>query len=258
MNTPGAVENSSNSKGFVTRVFEMDTDTKNGLINGIQYIVMAVVPIAIVDMLTKHLFTTKNPSDKGTFELLAEVLGQAVLTLILLFMVHKLIIAVPTYTGTPMTRINYSTVSLGFLMTAFALNHVMSEKINVIFARIQDHWEGKSEDDKHKKHHKHDKSKVSVSQPISGRAPTHQVSRADYTNSHAAMMPVQTGQPPIVPTRSQPSMQPQRQPQQEPASGQQMYGGPSNPLVDAATPGGLMEPMAANSVLGGGGSWSAW
>lgn len=255
MNTPGAQENSGNSKGFVTRVFEMDTDTKNGLINGIQYIAMAVIPIAIVDMITKHLFSTKNPSDKGTFELLAEVLGQAVLTLILLFMVHKLIIAVPTYTGTPMTRINYSTVSLGFLATAFALNHVMSDKINIIFTRIQDHWEGKSEKDEHKKH---DKSKVSVSQPISGRAPTHQVSRADYANSHAAMMPVQTGQPPIVPTRSQPSMQPQKQPQQEPATGQQMYGGPSNPLVDAATPGGLMEPMAANSVLGGGGSWSAW
>ena len=37
----------------------------------------------------------------------------------------------------------------------------------------------------------------------------------------------------------------------------------NTPLVGAATPGGSegmmgMEPMAANSVLGGSGSWSSW
>ena len=81
MSTPVESTN-DNSKGFISKVFEMDTDTKNGLLNGIQYITMAVIPIAIVDMLTKHLFTVKDPSSKGSIELLAEILGQSVLTLI--------------------------------------------------------------------------------------------------------------------------------------------------------------------------------
>jgi len=254
MNTP-EVNANANSKGFFTKVLEMDTGTKNGLINGIQYITMAVIPIAIVDMVMKRWFTSKNPYDKGSVELLAEVLGQAVVTLVLLFIVHKLIIAVPTYTGTPMTRINYSTISLNLLIIAFALNQGMGDKINVIFTRLQDYWEGKSTDGKDKT--KHDKSKVSVSQPISRQgAPTHQASRADYVGNHTQMMPVQSGVPPIVP-RSQQQMPQQQQPQQEPATGQSMYGGPSNPLVDANTPGGMQEPLAANSVLGGG-FGSAW
>ena len=246
MSTPIESTNDA-SKGFISKVLEMDTDTKNGLLNGIQYIAMAVIPIAIVDMITKHLFTTKDPSSKGSIELLAEILGQSVMTLILLFMVHKVIIAIPTYTGTPMTRINYSTISLGFLVIVFALNHQMAEKANVIFARLQDSWEGKKEESKSKS-----SGKVSVSQPISGSRqamPTHQASRADYVTNHTKLMPVQSGQPPIVPSR-----QPQQQPQNEPTTGPSMYGGPSNTLINAQSP---VEPMAANSVLGGGG-WSAW
>jgi len=253
MNTPD-VANSTNSKGFLTKVMEMDSETKNGLMNGIQYMTMAVMPIAIIDQLTKSWFSSTNPSDKGSVELLAEVLGQAVLTLILLFMVHKLIIAVPTYTGTPMTRINYSTISLGFLATIFATHPEIGDKLSVIFNRLQDYWEGTPENS-HKKR-KHDNSKVSVSQPISGgrqSIPTHQASRADYATNHAKMLPVQTGQPPIVP-RQQQQMPQQQQPQSEPSSGQQMYGGSQNPLVGASMP--AQEPMAANSVMGGG--WSAW
>ena len=240
-----------NSKGFVSKLFEMDTDTKNGLMNGIQYISMAVIPVAIIDQITKNFFGTKNPSDKGSVELLAEVLGQAVITLVLLFMVHKLIIAVPTYTGTPMTRINYSTISLGFLVTMFAIHPGIADRLDILFSRLQDSWEGKSDDNKNGKRRK-DRSQVSVSQPISGSRqamPTHQGSRADYINQQHAM----PAQPPIVPRQQQ--QMPQQQPQNEPAQGQAMYGGPSNTLIGAQSP--TQEPMAANAALGGGG-WSAW
>lgn len=242
------------SKGFISKVFEVDTDAKNGLMNGIQYIVLAIIPLAILDMIVKNLFPSNDPSTKGSVELLAEVLGQVVITIVLIFMVHRVISAVPTYTDTPMTRINYSTISLGFLITTFALNHSMSYKISTIFNRLRDSWEGKSEETatKHSTHRK-DNSKVSVSQPISGMHkgdnPTHQASRADYVGNHNQMMPVQP--PPIVPRQQQ------NQPQQEPSTGQQMYGGPSNSLVGTDFNPAEQEPIAANGVLGGGG-WGAW
>ena len=73
--------------------------------------------------------------------------------------------------------------------------------------------------------------------------PTHSPSRADYlgTQNQNSMMPVQ--QPPVVP-------------QEVDVTSQQNYGGPQNSLIDANMP--TMEPMAANGVLGGGGSWSSW
>jgi len=71
---------SSDNKGFVSKVFSIDADSKAGLMNGIQYIVLAIVPIAVVDSMMKKLFTGANPHSKGSIELLAEVLGQALCT----------------------------------------------------------------------------------------------------------------------------------------------------------------------------------
>lgn len=232
-----ASESSSVNKSFISKVLEVDNETKSGLMNGIQYIILALIPIAVVDIMMKKLFVDTNPATKGSIELLAEVLGQAGLTLILLFCVHKIIIAIPTYSGTAMNRLNYSTLSLALLISFFALNHQISGKMGVIFERLQDMWEGKQQVITQKK-----KSKVSVSQPISGTRqiiPTHQASRAD----------VRRPEPP-----PQQQQQPQQQPVQETdATSQNNYSlGSTNSLLDA------QEPMAANQALGGGGSWSAW
>jgi len=246
--------NTSNDKtGFISKVIEMDSDTKSGLMNGVQYIILAIIPVAIVDSIMKKLFPNSNPDTKGSIELLAEVLGEAVLTLLLLFCVHKVIIAIPTYSGTAMTRINYSTLSLGFLITYLALNHTVSSKTNVLFSRVKNMWEGKSEPKKKTKKGAKGGNKVSVSQPLSGRPqtmPTHNASRADYLGTHQQMAPSLA---PVQQPVQQSAPQQQQQPQQEPdVSSQQMYGGPANSLLAA------QEPMAANAVLGGGGNWSAW
>lgn len=159
-----------------------------------------------------------------------------------MFCIHKVIIAIPTYSGKAMNRINYTSLSLGILFCLFTLKHNIRSKVDVVFNRLLDMWEGKKEEKKEKKKNK---SKVSVSQPISGRhqMPTHAPSRADYlgTQNQNSMMPVN---------------QPVQQVQQEiDVTSQQNYGGPQNNLIDANIP--TMEPMAANGALGGG-SWSSW
>ena len=248
-----STSNANDSKGFVSRVFSIDADSKASLMNGVQYIVLAIIPVAVVDSMMKKLFTESNPHTKGSIELLAEVLGQAVMTLLLLSCVHKIIIANPTYSGASMNRTNYTTLALGLLMGYFALNHQIANKMSVIFNRLNDMWEGKSsESHEHKK--KKGKSKVSVSQPISGRAQMHQPSRADYlgTQNQSSMIPA------AQPVQRPPQVQ---QPGQDTGpTSQNMYQdqtGTSNQLIDANSF-GSQEPMAANAALGGGGSWSAW
>ena len=255
METPAATTTDAKSS-FFSRLVDMDTDTKSGLMNGIQYIVLAVIPIAIVDLILKKFFTDKNPEAKGSIELLAEILGEAVLTLILLFCVHKVIVAIPTYSGTAMTRLNYSTMSLSFLITYFALDQNVSGKMKVLFSRIKDMWEGKTTEKTTSKKGDKRKNKVSVSQPLSGRSnaiSVHQPSRADYIGTSQA-----TSMLPAVRQPQQPL-----QPQQETnITGQGVYGGKVTHPVAAQDPRGdtegFSEPLAANSVLGGGGSWSAW
>lgn len=234
-----------NNIGFFKKVTTIDDDQKDSLMNGVQYIAMATIPVALADMLLRRFFLDKEPGNKGTIELLAEILGQVVLTIILMFCIHKVIIAIPTYSGKAMNRINYTSLSLGMLITLFSLNHNIRNKLDIVFGRLMDMWEGKKEEKKSKKK---DKSKISVSQPISGRQqlmPTHRPSRADYlgTQNQNSTMPV-----------SQPVQH--APPQEVDITSQQNYGGPQNNLIDANVP--TLEPMAANSVLGGGGNWSSW
>jgi hypothetical protein len=240
-----------NNMSFFKKVTTVDDEQKDSLLNGVQYVALATIPVAIVDQLVKRFFEDNEPNKKGSIELLAEILAQVVLTIILMFCIHKVIIAIPTYSGKAMNRINYTSLSLGMLISLFSLNHNMRSKMEIIFNRLMDMWEGKSSEKKDKKSKK-DNSKVSVSQPISGRhqsMPVHSPSRADYlgTQNQNSMMPVQ--QQPI-------QRDVQQQVQQEVnVTSQQNYGGPQNQLIDAAVP--TMEPMAANGVLGGGG-WSSW
>jgi heme/copper-type cytochrome/quinol oxidase subunit 2 len=233
----------NNNVSFYKKVTTIDDEQKDSLMNGIQYVAMAAIPVALADIFIMRFFEDKEPEKKGTVELLAEILAQVVLTIILMFCIHKVIIAIPTYSGKAMNRINYTSLSLGMLFGLFAFKHNIRSKIDVVFNRLIDMWEGKKEE---KKETKKDKSKVSVSQPISGRQqlmPTHTPSRADYlgTQNQNSMMPV---------------AQPTQQVHQEiDVTSQQNYGGPQNNLIDANLP--TMEPMAANDALGGS-SWSSW
>ncbi len=238
------VTKSTNS--FISKVMDFDDETKTNMINGVQYISTAIIPIALLNMLKTHLFTVDDPKSKGTIELLAEVLGQVIVTLILILFIHKIIISIPTYSGAPYPRMNYSTLALGYLVSAFSQDQCgILTKFRTIIERLNESWSGKKTETNNKIDNK---NKVSVSKPISGvghSIPTHQVSRADYVNTHNQVSPPQET-PPILP---------QQAPSPPPVMGEggdnNIYGGPENNLVNAEFP--VQEPMAANSVLGGGG-----
>ena len=60
-----------NNVSFFKKVTTIEDDQKNSLMNGVQYIALATIPVALVDTLVKHFFEEKNPDEKGTIELLA-------------------------------------------------------------------------------------------------------------------------------------------------------------------------------------------
>ena len=78
-----------NNVSFFKKVTTIEDEQKNSLMNGVQYIALATIPVALVDALVKHFFEDKSPDDKGTIELLAEVLAQVVVTILLIFAFTK-------------------------------------------------------------------------------------------------------------------------------------------------------------------------
>ena len=140
-------------------------------------------------------------------------------------------------------------------MITLSLQTKLGEKVSILVERLTDLWEGRNGEDKKKKK---GKGNVRVSQPISGQMSTSSYA-VNQTAGASSMLPqyndgTSISQLPTNYTQGQGQMLPEQLPDYN-----KMYQKDPTPLIGAATPGfgEGFEPMAANSVLGGGG-FGAW
>jgi hypothetical protein len=146
---------------------------------------------------------------------------------------------------------------LSTLMIVLSLQTKIGEKVSILSERVYELWEGKSSTSNNNKNQKNkntNQNNVKVSQPISTRGSTNNNNAAMQQSLYTDGTSINT-----LPTNdmNQNMLAPQQLPNYN-----NMYEKNDTPLVNAATPGGdinegFMEPMAANSVLGGsfGSSW---
>ena len=243
------MDSSDESKSFFKHVFNFDDDSKSEILNILQYSVIAIIPVVILNK-TMQKYVPESDDKKSSLEVTAEILIQIIVMFIGLLIVHRIITYIPTYSGAKYPEFHIVYIILAILMITMSLQTKLGEKVSLLVDRISELWNGKS--DNKKKNGKN--GNVKVSQPISGQGGsiTGQP-MGGYTDGTAI-----SSLPTYDATQgNQNSMQPQQMPNYD-----TMYRQDNTPLVGAATPGmsegmGSMEPMAANSVLGGGafGSW---
>lgn len=237
--------------GFIKHVFEFGDDSKSEVMNSLQYLAVCFVPVLIAGHIVNKLFkeigsgnNKVKEEETSSVQLLAEVLIQLCLSIAILFFINRFATYFPTYSGVPFTELNM--INLVFMLLPMPISSggsIVGEKLTILLKRFDTVVFG---DEKTVNIKSKNRSKVKVSQPISGQMPrtqpTHQVSRADYTQQHGLQQPPQSA---MLGTSNQ------------------IYGGPENKLVDAefGNTGGQegfnnmiappMEPAAANGVLGG-------
>ena len=90
------VETTSTKKGFFQHVFSVDTDAKATILNVVQYIIIAIVPIILLNQLGEKIFSSVD-ENKGNIELLAEALGEIVFIFVGIFFIHRFVTFIPTY-----------------------------------------------------------------------------------------------------------------------------------------------------------------
>ena len=236
-------------KNFFKHVFNFDDDSKADIINIIQYSLLAIIPVVILNK-TMSKYVPEADDKKGSLEISAEIIIQIIVMFIGLLMVHRIITFVPTYSGADYPEFHIVYIILAVLMITLSLQTKLGEKISILVDRLVELWEGNTNTKNNKKGKQ---GTIKVTQPISGQsmnqAAINQSIYSDGTSinslpSNDMAMPVQN------------TMAPQQLPNYN-----NMYQQDNTPLVGAATPGMsegfINEPMAANSVLGGGafGSW---
>ena len=249
---------SSNADSFFKTVFNFDEDGKAEMMNILQYLVLAIIPCVIILKTIKFVIPEEDDS-KGSLEILAEIIAQLALMIFLIHFSDKAIRFVPTYSGVkyPAMPLPVLTMMLPFMIIILTMQTKLGAKVEILFERLMDAWHGRSEDAVKQKDSKA-KNNVKVSQPLAGQ---HQVSRADHMDNGPGLLPnnpgVTTQVPNLtsMPTQQNPDFNLMYQNEVTPMPGAQSPGNNQEGFMD----GGLLgnnEPLAANSVLGGG--FSSW
>jgi hypothetical protein len=228
---------SSGKPGFFKHVFNFNDESKSTMLNIIQYAVLAIIPVVILNKLTQN-YVPEADDDKSSLELSAEILAQIIVMFISILFIHRIVTYLPTYSGEKYADFDVTNIVLAMLVILLSLQTKLGEKISILVDRLMELWDGK----KDTKKKGNNSNQVKVSQPISqnqmamNSALSNPVSGATSINS--------------LPT------------QQQLPDYNQMYQQDTTPLVGAATPGmESFEPMAANAVGGGafgsafGGGW---
>ncbi len=249
---------SSNADSFFKTVFNFDEDGKAEMMNILQYLVLAIIPCVVILKTIKFVIPEEDDS-KGSLEILAEIIAQLALMIFLIHFSDRLLDSYQHIAVLNILLCHYTvlTMMLPFLIIILTMQTKLGAKVEILFERLMDAWHGRSEDAVRQKDSKA-KNNVKVSQPLAGQ---HQVSRADHMDNGPGLLPnnpgVTTQVPNLtsMPTQQNPDFNLMYQNEVTPMPGAQSPGNNQEGFMD----GGLLgnnEPLAANSVLGGG--FSSW
>jgi hypothetical protein len=223
------------SSGFFTYVFNFDSENKHHIMNMLQYTLLTIIPVLLLLRGIKHLIPEDDES-KGSFEILAESVGQIILIMLAIWFTNKIIYYIPTYSGEAYPKYNEIGFIIPFILILATMQTKLGAKFNILIDRVSALIFGQKED---KKAQQQGQNVVRVSQPLAGQmGAIHQPSQADYLD-RTQLLP-SNPQLSSMPTKF-PAQQLQQQQPQQLQQGDMMYASP--------------EPMAANEGGGWGSSW---
>jgi hypothetical protein len=153
---------------FVSYMFSMSDGEKVELINMFQYIILAIIPILLIVRLMKNYIPPVS-NTKGSVEVAVELVVQLVILVSFFFLIHKLILFIPTYTKQNYPSIQFFPVLLPLLFILFTLDKNMGEKAQLLLQRgfvllgiNKENFEGADLEEEEKK-------QAQVSQNVSGQ-----------------------------------------------------------------------------------------
>jgi len=214
-------------KTFLNHVFSMTDEGKAEMFNVVQYAIMGVVPIVVLNKLIQR-FIPEADTDRSSLEILVEILIQIIVMFCGIIIVHRVITYFPTYSGFKYDQLILTNVILAFLILVLSIQTKLGLKVNILYDRLGELWNGSNPDSGNR-------SNMRISQTMGGHVP----SQADYLDNSAAQMDIF---PPAPVAAQKPSN----------GSYDTMIRGGASAQPSAAAAASYAGPMAANSVLGGG------
>ena len=143
---------------FFNHVFNFNDDSKEEMLNIIQYAIIALIPVVIMNK-SMQRFVPEADDEKSSIEVLVEVMGQVIILFIGILIIHRIITYIPTYSGVKYGDFCVTNIVLAVLVIILSLQTKLGEKVSILVDRLIELWEGP-------KDVKKKKNNVKVSQPI--------------------------------------------------------------------------------------------
>ena len=125
----------SKGSSFFDYITSFSSKEKSQLYNLMQYGGLVIIPILIVLKLMKQYIPPSDPF-KSSSNLIIEVVLQLIVIIVAFFFIHKLVLYVPTYSKVDYEHINLLSGILPLFFLMFTLDTNISEKLNILFERL--------------------------------------------------------------------------------------------------------------------------
>lgn len=235
------------SKDFFKHVFNMNEDSKSDMMNIVQYALLSVTPVVLLNK-TMSKYVPEADESKGSVELGAEVVLQVIVMFIGLLLTHRINTFIPTFSGEKYPEFNIVYIILAVLMITLSLQTKLGEKVSILSDRVMQLWEGR--EGLTSQPAKAGNNNVKVSQPLAQQQQQHmsqhQAPQVHVCADNMAMNSTPISQLPMNPMNTPPTTQTTTIANNMMANSNQMQ----MPLQEG------FEPVAAND--GGAGMFSSW
>ena len=122
------------SDSFVSYLTTITPVEKNELLNVFQYTLLAIIPLVLFLKFMKEYIPPENPT-KSTIEITTEVVIQLFLIFFVFWIIHKVILYIPTYSNSPYEKLNMVQLVLPVLFLLFCMKSSISEKLSILLER---------------------------------------------------------------------------------------------------------------------------
>ena len=169
------ITSSSDSKGishFFNYLFRFDDATKCELLNILQYGLLSIIPVMFVLRAIKKYFPEATPF-KGTLEIAFESFLEISLIFISIYLIHRMVEYIPTYSATPYGHMNFIHAIPYFLVLLLTMQTKLGAKVNILMDRLFKVVEGMTSKQEEEEEEEEDPmgsfgKQVSSSKPVSG------------------------------------------------------------------------------------------
>jgi len=124
----------SEKPNFVNHVFNFEPESKNEFVNIIQYCVLGVVLITLLNK-SVQTYLPEIDKDKGTIAIVSEVMIQVIVLFVGVVFIHRIITYIPTMSGIPYADLNVITTILPVLIIMLSVSK-LGEKVSILVDRF--------------------------------------------------------------------------------------------------------------------------